>query len=267
MLDFILSKKFYLPIVYIVLGCVLYFIICNVINKLGYVKNKHVNFKKQNTIISLFKNVVKVLMIVIVFMMILGVYGVDTTAILASLSIIGVVIGLAFQDILKNLLAGITIIFDDHYSIGDNVKINGFQGDVISLGLQTTKIKAYTGEVFIIGNSSINEVINYSLNASKLIIDIPVSYDADLDKLDKVMNGLKDEVVKLDNVMGNVELLGIEEFGNSSIKYRMVLDCKPMCHFGVKRSILKIIKKEFDKNKIEIPFNKLDIYVKEKKYE
>ncbi len=150
---------------------------------------------------------------------------------------------------MKNLLAGIAIIFDDRYSIGDNVKINGFQGDVISLGLQTTKIKAYTGEVFIIGNSSINEVINYSLNASKLIIDIPISYDIDLDKLDNVMNEIKEKVSKLDNVIGNVELLGIEEFNDSSIKYRMVLDCKSMCQFGVKRNILKMVKEDFNKNK------------------
>ena len=218
MLDFILSKKFYLPIIYIIIGMIIYLIICNLISRLSHIKNKHINYKKQATIIGLFKTVIKVLIVVIVFMMILSVYGVDTTAIVASLGVVGVVVGLAFQDILKNLLAGIAIIFDDRYSIGDNVKINGFQGDVISLGLQTTKIKAYTGEVFIIGNSSINEVINYSLNASKLIIDIPISYDIDLDKLDNVMNEIKEKVSKLDNVIGNVELLGIEEFNDSSIK-------------------------------------------------
>ena len=264
MLDFILSKKFYLPIIYIIIGMIIYLIICNLISRLSHIKNKHINYKKQATIIGLFKTVIKVLIVVIVFMMILSVYGVDTTAIVASLGVVGVVVGLAFQDILKNLLAGIAIIFDDRYSIGDNVKINGFQGDVISLGLQTTKIKAYTGEVFIIGNSSINEVINYSLNASKLIIDIPISYDIDLDKLDNVMNEIKEKVSKLDNVIGNVELLGIEEFNDSSIKYRMVLDCKSMCQFGVKRNILKMVKEDFNKNKIDIQFNKLDIYMKEK---
>lgn len=262
LIKFILSKQFYLPIIYIVFGFVLYFIISNLINKLNSIKNKHINRKKQNTIISLFKTIVKVLIMVIVAIMVLGVYGVNTTGILASLSVVGVVIGLAFQDVLKNLLAGITIIFDDHYAIGDNVKINGFQGDVISLGLQTTKIKAYTGEVFIIGNSSITEIINYSLNASKLILDIPVSYDTDLDKLENVLEKMIDKIKKIDNVLGNVEILGLDEFSSSCLKYKIALDCNAMTHFGVKRKILQLIKKEFDKNKIEIPFDQLTIHLK-----
>ena len=109
--------------------------------------------------------------------MILNLYGINTTSIIASLGVASLVIGLAFQDIIKDFLAGIFIIFDNEYAVGDTVEINGFKGEVISLGLKTTKIKAYTGEVKALSNSSFTEVINYSLNHSNILMYIPISYE------------------------------------------------------------------------------------------
>ena len=111
-------------------------------------------------------------MIYLKIFQILKLYGVDTTSIIASIGVFAAVIGLAFQDILKDLLAGISIIFDNKFAVGDTVEINGFSGTVIQLGLRTTKIKSFTGEIKSIGNSSFNEVINYSLSDAILYINI-----------------------------------------------------------------------------------------------
>ena len=255
-LDFVLSKKFYLPICYIVFGIILYAVICNIVNKTLRVKNKHINMKKQTTIINLIKSIIKYIILVIVILMILSVYGVDTSSIIASISVVGVVIGLAFQDTLKNLLSGISIIFDNHYMVGDVVEINGFKGEVISLGLQSTKIKSYTGEVFI------TSIINYSQNDSKLLIDIPVSYNTNINKLEKILDNLRDRIENIPSVRGGYELLGVDSFSSSAVIYKIVVDCICNEQFGVKRKILKLIKEELDKNKIEIPYNKLDVYIK-----
>lgn len=260
--DFILSKKFYLPISYIIFGILLYAIICNVINKTLKVKNKHINTKKQTTIVNLIKSVIKYIIAIIIVLMILSVYGIDTSSIIASIGVVGVVIGLAFQDTLKNLLSGISIIFDNHYMVGDIVEINGFKGEVISLGLQSTKIKSYTGEVFIIGNSLITSITNYSQSDSKLIIDIPVSYDTNINKLEKILTNLKEKIQNIASVKGNYELLGVDSFSSSAIIYKIALDCICNEQYGVKRKILKLIKEELDKNKVEIPYNKLDVYIK-----
>ena len=260
---FFASDKFCLPILYILIGIILYNIIAFVIIKISkiQVKGKKVDKKKQ-TIISLIKNIIKYLIGIFVFLAILEVYNVDTTKILASIGIVGVVVGLAFQDIIKDFLAGIFIIFDNEYSVGDYVEINGFTGEVIAFGLKTTKIKAYTGEIKAISNSSFTEVINYSLSPSKLVLDIPVSYNSDLNKVEKVLNELLEEIKKMQYVKGNVELLGLNEFDNSSIIYNIAIDCVPMMHYGVKRKVFRLIKDKFDKNKIEIPYNKLDVYLK-----
>ena len=122
--------------------------------------------------------------------MILDVYGIDTKTILASIGIIGLVIGLAVQDTLRDFLSGLFIILDNQYSVGDNVMINGFRGNVINLGLKTTRIKAYTGEVKIIANRNIMEVTNYSKENSLAIVDISVSHNSNLEKTEKVLNEL-----------------------------------------------------------------------------
>ena len=263
LLKFITSKKFYLPIIYIIVGIIVYFVIANMIDKFSKFKLKKDNKvldKRKDTIISLIKNVIKYIIGIITIIMILNVYGVNTTSIIASLGAVTVIIGLAFQDIIKDFLAGIFIVFDNAYAVGDWVTINGFNGEVISLGLKTTKIRSYTGEVKILSNSSFNEVVNYNMCHSKIIINIPVSYSINIDKLEDVLNLVREEIVQEKDVY-NMELLGVDEFGDSSILYSVVVECVPMTQITIKRKVLKLIKKIFDEKKIVIPFNQLDVHI------
>ena len=156
--------------------------------------------KRKETIINLASNVFKYLILIFVVLGILKLYGVDTTSIIASLGVFAAVIGLAFQDILKDLLAGVAIIFDNKYVVGDTVEINGCKGTVISLGLRSTKIKAFSGEIKCIGNASFSEVTNYNLADADLFIKLNVAYNTDIDKLEKVLMDMKDEILKIDNV-------------------------------------------------------------------
>ena len=263
-LEFIKSEKFYLPIIYLILGTIIYHLIKLIINKLS--KNKHIDKKKQ-TIISLVKNIFKYLIYIFIVLSILNVYGINTTGVIASIGIVGVIIGLAFQDLVADFLAGVCILFDDKYTIGDIVSINGFKGEVIAFGLMTTKIKSATGEVKIISNSSFKEVTNYSQNKTVLFITLDVAYDTNVDKLEKVLNSLTDDVLKIENVLGNYKLLGINEFSSSSIKYQVCMDCKPEKHYQIKKEYLKLINDAFNKNKIEIPYNKMDINIRSNKHE
>lgn len=262
-MKFFLSEKFYQPLIYVVLGLIIYNIFSKVITKVWNEskKRKKIVSKRNDTIISLVKNIIKYLLTAFIILSILGVYGIDTSKIIASLGIAAAVIGLAFQDIIKDFLAGILIIFDDKYSIGDIIEINGFKGEVISLGLMNTKIKSYTGEVKVISNSSFTEVINYSNNNTMLVIDVPVSYQTDLDVLEKLLKDLQKDILKIDNVV-NYELLGLNELASSSIIYQIAIECKPCTHIGVKRKVLVLIKKTLDNNNIEIPYNKLDVNIK-----
>lgn len=264
-MKFLLNEKIYLPIIYIALGILGYIIIKNIINKI--IKRIKTGSsvgtnKRRNTIVSLITNIIKYVIAILIILSILGVYGVDTTSILASLGIAAAVIGLAFQDIAKDFISGISIIFDNQYAVGDLVKINNFTGEVIEVGLRTTKIKAYTGEIMILSNSTINEVINYSLFGSNLVMDINVSYNTDIDKLEKVLLSLNDKIKDYEEVKGDITLLGVDSLASSSIVYKISIPCMPTTSFGLKRKMFKLIKQELDNNNIEIPYNKLDVNVR-----
>jgi len=259
MIKFLLSEKFILPIVYIVIGVIIYNLIKIIIKKLN--KSRFTS-KKKVTIISLVKNIIKYLIIIFVLLAILNVYGVDTSSVVASIGIAGVIIGLALQDIVADFLAGVFILFDNQFALGDTVSIDGFRGEVIGLGLMSTKIKAVNGDVKILPNSSFRSVINHSMNDTSLYIDIDVSYDTDITKLEKVLTKMEDEVLKIDGVSGNYKLLGINEFASSSIKYLVTFDCKYSLQYQVRRDFNRILKNSFDKANIEIPYSKIDVYMR-----
>ena len=265
MIDFIFSKKAYGPILYILIGYILYKIINNIIKSIMSKRSNKKNHKKEDTVINLIRIIIKYIIIIIVSLMIFEIYGVNTTSILASLGIVGAVVGLAFQDTMKNMLAGIFIIFDNRYNVGDTIEINGYKGEVLSLGLQTTKLKSATGEIYTISNSTINNVTNFTESDTLLIIDLGVGYNTDINKLEKILLKLNTKIKKIENVKEDINLLGLDSFGASEMVYKISVLCKPNTHFPIKREILKLIKIEFDKKGIEIPFTQVDLHLIENK--
>jgi len=258
--EIITSPKFYQPIIYIVIGIVLNFVVSKVVGKITN-KGNNAKDKRKTTIINLVKSIIKYLILIFIVLGILDAYGVNTTSIIASLGVAAAVIGLAFQDILKDFLAGITIIFDNKYAVGDTVEINGFTGTVISLGLRTTKIKAFSGEVKCIGNSSFTEVTNYNLAVADLFIKLNVAYDTNIDKLEKVLESLRKDILAIENVK-DYKLLGVDALGDSSIVYLIDVTCKAMTGAGIKRKVLRLVKDKFDKEKINIPYTTVDVNIR-----
>ncbi len=252
--SFVTNYKFYLPLVYIAIGLVINLIVNSLFNRM-MIKHKHIRGKdkRRDTVINLFRNIFKYLILIFVFLGILKLYGVDTTSIIASLGVFAAVIGLAFQDLVRDLLAGVSIIFDNKFAVGDLVTINDFTGTVIELGLRTTKIKSASGEVKSISNSSFSEVINYNLSGCDLFIKINVSYDMDIDRLECVLEKIRDRVMEIEYVV-EYKLLGIDEFGEFSIGYLVDISCDARGRFTVKREFLRIVKDTFDREKIVIPY-------------
>ena len=259
MIKFLLSDKFILPVVYIIIGVIIYNVIKVIIKKIS--KSRFAD-KKKVTIISLIRNIIKYLIMIFIALAILNVYGVNTSGVIASIGVAGVIIGLAFQDIVSDLLAGMFILFDNQFAIGDIVTIDGFKGEVIGLGLMSTKIKAASGDVKILPNSSFRTVINHSMNDTALFINLDVAYTTNIEKLEKVLKEMEEEVLKINGVVGNYQLLGINEFSTSSIKYLVSFKAKYNTQLQAKRDFNMLIRKHFEKNNIEIPYSKVDVYIR-----
>ena len=168
-LSIITSKKFYMPLLFILLGIISYKIISKTIKKVSkmdvYINKGRTEAydKRKQTVVGLIDNIIKYLIAIIIIISTLSIFGVNTKNIVASLGIASAIIGLAFQDIIKDFLSGIFILFDNAYAVGDWVTIDNFKGEVIDVGLRTTKVKAYTGEIMSLSNSSFTKVINYNL--------------------------------------------------------------------------------------------------------
>ena len=244
------SPKFHQPIIYIAIGITLNYISKKLIGKIKSQGN-NAKDKRKATVINLLKSIIKYFILIFVVLGILKAYGVDTTSIIASLGIFAAVIGLAFQDILKDFLAGITIIFDNKYAVGDTVDIKGFKGVVTSLGLRTTKIKSATGEVRCIGNASFTELTNYNLAIEDLFIKINVDYDTNIDKLEKILESMREDILITKDVK-DYKLLGLDGIGTTTITYIVDITCKATAGPEIKRQALKLLKEKFDKEKIKI---------------
>ena len=262
----IIIPQVYLPILYIIVGYI--------INKLLKKLSENVIFKKQSdfqkssyhykkieTYKVLIQNIIKYCIIIFTALAFLPIYGVDVTSIVAGIGVFGAVIGLAFQDVAKDLIAGLSIIIENQFAIGDTISVGNFKGEVIYLGLKTTRIRNYEGQIKMISNRNITEVINYSMAYSMAIIDVSVSYESDLDKVEEILKELSEELSKsLPNLKGNVEVLGLESLSSSSIEYRMVAKTSSMNHFAVQRLMRKAIKNRLEEAKIKIPYQQIEVH-------
>lgn len=257
----VISEKIYMPII-IILVAMLLDKICQTILKSKITKKLNkLNSKKMATINSVIANLIRYAIYIIALLAILKVFGINTAALVTGLGVVSLVLGLALQDILKDILAGVSIIFEGQLAIGDYVKIGNFQGTVIMLGLKSTKIQAFTGEIKIISNRNITDVINYSLDKTLAMIDIPVSYESDLDKVEKILKvtaaNLNDKIPSLVN---ELEILGVQELADSSVVFRIIGKCKPAKHFEVERTLKKEFKCALDKNGIKIPYPQVEVH-------
>lgn len=265
-LEKIVIPEVYLPVIYICIGILVNAILKGMINKGIDRKTKTLKpgsgtYKKLLTIKSLTNNIIKYVIIIFTILAILTIYGIDVTTVLTGLGIVGLVVGLALQDFAKDIISGFTIIFENQYAVGDTVTINGFKGEVISVGLKTTRIKNYDGEIKILANRNATEIINHSMKDSLAIVYIDVAYEEDNDHVEEILN---DELSKLSTTIPDllepIRLMGIQDLTASSVKYRIEVRTVPMQHFIIERKIRKAIKKRLDQEKIKIPYTQIEVH-------
>ena len=199
-IDFIKSSKFYGPIIIILVSFIVYKLIENAIEEASIKGKNELERKKRVTIILLFKNIIKYIIVIIDVLAILNIYGVNTSSILAGLGVIGAVIGLAFQDALKDIIGGINIILDNYFVVGDLVTFDGFTGNILEFGLKSTKIQNAKGEVMILANRNIDKIINLSQKKSVLLLTVPTAYECDHKKVERVLTDVINKLKKEDNV-------------------------------------------------------------------
>lgn len=243
----------------ILVSLVLVTISKKIVGKLLFIKTSKVPIKRQKSIVNLISNIVRCFILFIALTIILEEFGIDTKSFIASLGVFSLVIGLALQDLLKDIISGFSIVFEGLYNIGDWIEISSFKGEVIATSLRTTRIRAYTGEVKIISNRNIIELVNYSMDDSNAIVDVEVSYDSKLDKVDKVINEICADFEKEVGVK-KVDILGLNDIGDSGLKFRLVIKSDYSNSIALSRKLKRKIVDTFNKNNISIPYKQVVIH-------
>lgn len=254
------SYKFYVPVLTICLAFLIIKTSKRVVKRLVNKDSKSIEIKRKNTIVALGENILKYFFIIIACLVILSVWGVDITSFVTGLGIIGVVGGLAVQDALKDIIAGVNIIMDNYFVVGDIVRYNDFTGEVIEFGLKNTKIKNVEGVVLVVANREISSVYNLSQKNPSVTISIPVAYEEKEEKVSKILIDVCKQVDELKLTTKETEYLGIDELGDSSVNYLLRAYCKAGDQYELKRKILGLVKSELDKKNVKIPYPQVEVH-------
>ena len=261
-INFIEQKQVYGPILTIIVAYIIYNIIKNSLSRI-IIKSKKSGYeeKRIKTVIVLITNFIKIFTWTVVILIILNIYNINTTSVIASLGVASAVLGLAFQDTLKDVIAGITIILENYFIVGDYIKYNDFMGEVISFGFKSTKIKNFNNEIMTISNRNISEIINLSQQKAAIVIDIPIAYEEDPDNVEKVINIILNKIAKDKDVLDDTcTYLGVNELDSSSVNYMIRFLSDHDKQWATKRKALRIIKQELDKAGIKIPYNQIEVH-------
>jgi len=219
------------------------------------------NKKRILTILKVVQSLVTYTVDVIALLIILALWGVNIMPALAGLGVLGIIIGMGMQSLIKDFISGFFIIFEHHFDVGDIVEINGFKGEVIDIGLKSTKIRNWKQDIKIFANGTIENTINFSLSPSVGIIDFGIAYKEDVQKTIDLLNGeLPKFRERFPEMLEDPLILGVTELADSSVNIRVIVRTETEKHYGIERAIRQGIKEILDANDIEIPFPQMAIH-------
>ncbi|WP_026895382.1 mechanosensitive ion channel family protein [Clostridiisalibacter paucivorans] len=233
--------------------------VCHVIIDKFFDQQKSLKYRmedrKAKTLSAILKSVVKYVIYFIGIIPILEIFGIQTTSILATAGIGGLAIGFGAQNLVRDVITGFFILFEDQFSVGDYINTSDFEGIVEELGIRVTKIRDFNGDLHIIPNGKIEIVTNRSKGSVRAWVDVGIAYEEDIDNAINVLNKLMEEIKETNkNIVEGPTVLGVSNLGSSDVVLSIVAQTKSMEKWSVEREIRKKIKDTFDREGIEIPY-------------
>ncbi len=220
--------------------------------------------RRQRTIARLLQSVISYVVYFSAIIGILSSLNIKVAGLLAGAGIVGLAIGFGAQSLVKDVITGFFIIFEDQFGVGDYIKINAAEGTVVEIGLRTTKINGATGEQFIIPNGAIGEVVNYSVNNSKIFIDLQMTTAADFGKAEAVINKYLETLPTLHKELITTPVfLGVQNVKGTEVTIRIAAETLPQQQYGVARTIRRDVTKLFEENNIPMAYPKMMFYGKD----
>jgi len=219
---------------------------------------KQAEKKREDTLIQVFGGTFKIVIWVMAILMVISEFGIAIGPIIAAAGIVGVAFGFGAQYLIRDMIAGLFIILENQYRIGDVVELTGTSGEVEKISLRTTIIRDLNGAVHHIPNGEIKKSSNKTKDFARVNLNIGISYEADIEKVTKVVNDIGAKMFQdkewSDKLNEAPEFVKINNFDDSAVEIRIKAEVKPQEQWGVAAELRKRIKIAFDKEGIEIPF-------------
>ena len=223
---------------------------------------------RSGTGILLLKSFYNYIVLFLGLFFILTAWGVDSLTLLASVGLIGFVVSFGAQGLIEDILAGLFLILEKQFSVGDIIIIDGFRGVVTEIGLRTTKfLDIGNQDLKIINNKDVRNVINASINLSTAVCDVGIAYEEDLEKVEKLIaeDFIPTVKKKYAELIGDgPNYAGVTGLADSSVNLKFVAKCKEEDRFKLGRLMNREFKLFCDRNKIDIPFRQVTINQKAK---
>ena len=214
--------------------------------------------KREDTLIRIINSSISIVVWLIAVMMALQKLGVEIGPLLAAAGIAGLAFGFGGQYLIRDVIAGLFIILENQYRVGDVACFDGTCGLVEDISLRMTTLRDLDGTVHHVPHGEIKKVSNLSKSYARVNLNIGVAYDSDLEKVIKTVNRVGKELAEdaewKDSVIKAPQFLRIDDFADSAIIIKILGETKPIKQWDVTGELRKRLKIAFDKEGIEIPF-------------
>ena len=219
------------------------------------VNNKKVTKKIGIAFIELLGNLVKYVSYIVLIVLVLSALGVNATELVAGLGILGLILGLGVTSLIEDIVAGIFIIAERLFDVGDIIVLDGFRGTVVSIGIRSTKIADVGDDVLTVRNSSIGSLVNLTDRTSSAAITIPIAPEEHIERVEAAIKSSNIEVIaeKYPKMLSGPLALGVCGMTDKGIQnYLVVAGCKEEDKYEIERALFYEFKVIFDRNNIKL---------------
>ncbi len=211
--------------------------------------------KRGVTVVKLINSFISWIVVIVAFLLVLSAWGVDTGALLASAGILSLIIGLGAQSLIADIIAGLFIVIEGEYQVGDIVIIDDWRGTVLEIGIRTTRLLDVGGNVKIINNSDIRAIVNQTRDLSVAKAIISIEYGDSIPRVEKIINENLAKIKEhIPAIVDGPTYNGVDSLGASSVNLLFLAKCKEEDIYQVQRDLNRELKIMFDENGINIPF-------------
>ncbi|WP_066150779.1 mechanosensitive ion channel family protein [Halalkalibacter krulwichiae] len=216
------------------------------------------------TLAKLTTNAFSYVLIFVFITIIISIFGLDATGLIAGAGVVGLAIGFGAQGLVSDVVTGFFLLLERQIDVGDYVTTGGVDGIVEQVGLRNTQIRGFDGTLHFVPNRAISNVSNHSRGNMRALVDMSISYDDNIDQAITVLQiacdklALEDEAIK-----EGPNVVGVQSLGDSDVVIRIIAKTENMEQWAVERKLRKVLKEALDANNIEIPFPH-QVYIEKK---